>query len=158
LTVGVLTTLWFASNGIEALRVGLNRAYGVPEQRALWRRRLQSIAFVIVGGFVIFFLSLAVILGPLVWRVLGPTLHDVLEARLVFVTARYLMAVLMLLGGLLLLHRWLPNTRQAFARVLPGVCVTAVLWLIGASAFSWYIGNLADYAAFYGSLGGSRSR
>jgi len=154
LTVGILTTLWFASNGIEALRVGLNRAYGVPEQRSLWWRRLQSIAFVVVGGVVIFFLSLAVILGPLVWRVLGPAVHDVLETRLVFVTARYLMAVLMLLGGLLLLHRWLPNTRQAYARVLPGVCVTAVLWLMGASAFSWYIGNLADYAAFYGSLGG----
>jgi membrane protein len=154
LTVGILTTLWFASNGIEALRVGLNRAYGAHEARSLWWRRLQSIGFVIVGGVVIFFLSLAVILGPLVWRVLGPAVHDVLETRLVFVAARYLMAVLMLLGGLLLVHRWLPNTRQAYARVLPGVCVTAVLWLMGASAFSWYIGNLADYAAFYGSLGG----
>ena len=33
LTVGILVTLWFASNGIEALRVGLNRAYGVQEAR-----------------------------------------------------------------------------------------------------------------------------
>jgi membrane protein len=154
LTVGILTTLWFASNGVEALRAGLNRAYGVTEERAIWWRRLQSIAFVIAGGFVIFFLSLAVILGPLVWKVLGPKAGDVLEARLVFVTTRYLLAVLLLLGALLLLHRWLPNTRQAFARVLPGVCVTALLWLVGASVFSWYIGKLADYAAFYGSLGG----
>ena len=154
LTVGILTTLWFASNGIEALRAGLNRAYGAHEARSLWWRRLQSIGFVIVGGIVIFFLSLAVILGPLVWRVLGPAVHEVLEAQIVFFTARYLMAILMLLGGLLLLHRWLPNTKQAYARVLPGVGVTAVLWLIGASAFSWYIGNLADYASFYGSLGG----
>jgi membrane protein len=78
----------------------------------------------------------------------------VLETRLAFVTTRYLLAVLLLLGALLLLHRWLPNTKQAFALVLPGVCVTTLLWLIGASAFSWYIGYLADYAAFYGSLGG----
>jgi membrane protein len=154
LTVGILTTLWFASNGIEALRAGLNRAYGVTEARAIWWRRLQSIAFVIAGGFVIFFLSLAVILGPLVWKVLGPRAGDVLETRLVFVTTRYLLAVLLLLGALLLLHRWLPNTKQAFARVLPGVCVTTLLWLLGASAFSWYIGHLAHYAAFYGSLGG----
>lgn len=154
LTVGILTTLWFASNGIEALRVGLNRAYGVTEGRPIWWRRLQSIGFVIAGGIVIFFLSLAVILGPLVWRVLGPAIHDLLETRLAFITARYLMAVVMLLGGLLLLHHWLPNARQAFTRVLPGVGVTAALWLLGASVFSWYIGNLADYAAFYGSLGG----
>ena len=29
LTFGILATLWFASNGFEALRTGLNRAYGV---------------------------------------------------------------------------------------------------------------------------------
>jgi len=154
LTVGILTTLWFASNGIEALRTGLNRAYGVSEERPIWRLRLQSIAFVIAGGLIIFFLSLAVILGPLIWRVLGPTLDELLGTQLVFISLRYLVAALLLWGGLMLLHRWLPNTKQAYLRVLPGVCATTVLWLAGASLFSWYIGNLTDYSAFYGSLGG----
>ena len=154
LTIGILTTLWFASNGIEALRTGLNRAYGVNEERAMWWLRLQSIALVIAGSLVIFFLSLAVILGPLVWRVLGPVVDDVLATELVFLTARYVVAVVLLWGALMLLHRWLPNTKQAYRRVLPGVCATTVLWLIMASLFSWYIGNLADYSAFYGSLGG----
>jgi membrane protein len=154
LTVGILTTLWFASNGIEALRTGLNRAYGVSEQRPMWRLRLQSIAFVIAGGLVVFFLSLAVILGPLIWRVLGPMIHDLLGTQLAFISVRYVVAALLLWGALMLLHRWLPNTRQAYLRVLPGVCATALLWLAGASLFSWYIGNLADYSAFYGSLGG----
>jgi membrane protein len=154
LTVGILTTLWFASNGIEALRTGLNRAYGVSEERAMWRLRLQSIAFVIAGGMIIFFLSLAVILGPLIWRVLGPTLHDLLGTQLVFISLRYLVAVVLLWAALMLLHRWLPNTKQAYLRVLPGVCATTLLWLAGASLFSWYVGNLADYSAFYGSLGG----
>ena len=154
LTVGILTTLWFASNGIEALRTGLNRAYGVSEERPIWRLRLQSIAFVIAGGLIIFFLSLAVILGPLIWRVLGPTLDELLGTQLVFISLRYLVAALLLWGGLMLLHRWLPNTKQAYLRVLPGVCATTVLWLVSASLFSWYIGNLADYSAVYGSLGG----
>jgi membrane protein len=154
LTLGILTTLWFASNGFEALRTGLNRAYGVVEKRAIWWLRLQSMAFVIGGGLTIFFLSLVVILGPLVWRVLGPAVDQLLETRLVFGSARYVVAAVMLLGSLLLLHRWLPNTRQAFARILPGVCATTLLWLVGAGLFSWYVGHLADYAAFYGSLGG----
>ncbi len=67
---------------------------------------------------------------------------------------RYVVAVVLLVGALLLLHRSLPNTTQPFRHVLPGVCVTAVLWLGGASLFSWYVGNLANYALFYGSLGG----
>jgi membrane protein len=154
LTFGILATLWFASNGFEALRTGLNRAYGVSEQRSIWWLRLQSIAFVISGGVIILFLSLVVVLGPLVWKILGPTVHQMLETELVFGTARYAFAAVMLFGALLLLHRWLPNTRQSFARILPGVAVTTVLWLLGAGLFAWYVGHLTDYSVYYGSLGG----
>jgi membrane protein len=154
LTFSILATLWFASSGVEALRSGLNRAYNVSEERSMWWLRLQSIAFVIASAFIIFFLSLVVILGPLVWRVLGAEIHEDADRRLLFFILRYGAAAVLLLVALLLLHRWLPNTTQAFARVLPGVCVTTVLWLIGASLFSWYVGNLANYALFYGSLGG----
>jgi membrane protein len=154
LTLSILTTLWFASSGVEALRSGLNRAYKVGEERSIWWLRLQSIAVVIVSAVITFFLSLAVIFGPLVWRLFGSEIDEMLETRLVFTTMRYLVAVVLLVAALLLLHRSLPNTTQRFAHVLPGVCVTAVLWLAGASLFSWYVGNLANYALFYGSLGG----
>lgn len=154
LTLSILVTLWFASSGVEALRSGLNRAYKVGEQRAMWWLRLQSIAVVIVSAVITFFLSLAVIFGPLVWRLFGTEIDDLLETRLVFTTVRYAVAVVLLVGALLLLHRSLPYTTQPFSHVLPGVCVTAVLWLGGASLFSWYVGNLANYALFYGSLGG----
>ena len=154
LTFGILFTLWFASNGFEALRTGLNRAYGVSEQRAIWLLRLQSIAFVISGGLIILFLSLVVVLGPLVWRVLGPTVDQMLETRLVFGTARYVFAAVLLFGALIFLHRWLPNTRQALKRILPGVAATTVLWLLGAGLFAWYVGHLTDYSVYYGSLGG----
>jgi membrane protein len=154
LTFGILATLWFASNGFEALRTALNRAYGVSEQRPMWWLRLQSMAFVIVGGLIILFLSLVVVLGPVVWRVLGPAVSQLLEARLVFGTARYLFAGILMFGALTLLHRWLPNTRQSFARILPGVAVTTLLWLVAASLFAWYVGHLTDYSAYYGSLGG----
>ncbi len=154
LTFGIVTTLWVSSSGIEALRTGLNRAYGVREERPMWWLRLQSLAFVVVGALIIFFLSLAVILGPIVLRVLGPGVGHVFEYWLVWTTTRYLVAAVLLWGALMLLHRWLPNARQAYRRVLPGVCVTVVLWLAGAGLFSLYLGNLADYSVIYGSLGG----
>ena len=154
LTFGILATLWFASNGIEALRAGLNRAYNVREERPMWWLRLQSFALVVASGLVIFFLSAVIIIGPLVWRALGPAVNQALDTQLVFITARYAVAVVVLWVALMLFHQWLPNSRQAFRRILPGVCVTVVLWLVGAALFSWYIGNLANYSVLYGSLGG----
>jgi membrane protein len=154
LTIGILSTLWFSSSGVEALRTGLNRAYGVREERPMWWLRLQSLAFVIVGALIIFFLSLTVILGPLVWRVLGPGVEHVFEYWLVWAVVRYVVAAALLWGALMLLHHWLPNAKQAYRHVMPGVGVTVVLWLAGASLFSLYLGNVADYTLIYGSLGG----
>lgn len=113
LTFGILATLWCASSGVEALRTGLDRAYRVTAERAVWWRRLQSMALVIGVGLVIFFLSVGVVLGPVVWRVLGPGADRLRDARLAFGTARYVTAAVSLLGSLLLLHRWLPNRSRA---------------------------------------------
>ncbi|MDX1540838.1 MAG: YihY/virulence factor BrkB family protein [Geminicoccaceae bacterium] len=154
LTFSIILTLWFASNGIEALRAGLNRAYKVSEERPVWWLRLQSIGFVVASAIVILFLTVGVIFGPVVWEALGPSVSQALETKLFLFTARYAVAALLLFVVLMVLHRWLPNARQAYRRVLPGALVTVVLLLAGAAIFSWYVGNLADYSVVYGSLGG----
>lgn len=154
LTFSIFLTLWFASNGIEALRAGLNRAYKVTEERPVWWLRLQSIGFIVASALVMLFLSVGVILGPVVWQALGPTAADLLDTRLAFLTARYVVAILLLFLVLMILHRWLPNTKQLYRRVFPGVATTVVLLLAGAAIFSWYVGSLADYSVVYGSLGG----
>jgi membrane protein len=46
LTFGVAFAIYFASSGIESLRIGLNRAYGVKETNPWWLMRLESIGYV----------------------------------------------------------------------------------------------------------------
>src|SRR6201988_2629812 len=48
LTFGVVLTAYFASNGIEALRTSLNRAYRVVETRSFLFRRFQSLVFLLI--------------------------------------------------------------------------------------------------------------
>ena len=50
LTFGALFALYFASSGVESLRVGLNRAYDMSEERAWWLLRMESIAYVLVAA------------------------------------------------------------------------------------------------------------
>ena len=49
LTYGVVLAAYFASNGIEALRTSLNRAYRVTETRGFFYRRAQSLVFVLIA-------------------------------------------------------------------------------------------------------------
>jgi membrane protein len=131
----------------------LNRAYGVRETRAWWLTRLESIAFVIGGAFVLLAMALLVVLGPFVWRGVVywvPALRpfDVLIGFL-----RIGVATLVIVAGLMLAHKLVPAGRRSFRSVLPGVAVTLALWLLGGFCFSWYLEYYpAAYASTYGGL------
>ena len=66
LTIGTVLTTYFASSGIESLRIGLNRAYGVSETRVWWLLRIESILYVIGSAIALLALSVLVVFGPLI--------------------------------------------------------------------------------------------
>jgi membrane protein len=154
LTFGVLATLWTASSGVEALRDALNRAYEAKDWQPIWWRRLQSMVVVVVGALILFVASLAVILGPVLWRLVEIFGRPSTEEELVWTIGRYAVGTVVLAAGLVALHRWLPNHHLLTRAVLPGALLTLGLWLLGASLFSLYLGTVADYSGVYGSLGG----
>lgn len=154
LTFGIVGTLWVASSGIEALRTALNRAYRATERRPFWLRRLQSIGFVLGGAAIMIVVSALIIVGGLISDLIGllplfPGLTDDLWTLI-----RYGLGALLLGGGLFGLHRWLPDCDLPARRLLPGVALTTVLWILLASVFTLYIDNFANYDVTYGSLGG----
>lgn len=154
LTLGLLGALWVASNGIDALRIALNTAYDIDEQRPWWLIKLGSIGAIIVGGVVFLLLSVLVILGPVIWKGLLWLFPLGAGDKWAYSAVRYLLAVLLLGSALLALHRWLPGRRLALRSLLPGVIISTVLWLLAASLFSLYVAELGSYSATYGSLGG----
>jgi membrane protein len=42
LTIGIILAIYFSSSGVEAIRIGLNRAYDSKESRPWWLLRLES--------------------------------------------------------------------------------------------------------------------
>ena len=68
LTLGAVFAVYFASSGVESLRIGLNRAYGLIEQRSWWLLRLKSIGYVLVGAIGLLALAFLVVLGPLIFH------------------------------------------------------------------------------------------
>ncbi len=153
LTLGVVLTLYFASSGVESLRVGLNRAYNVRETRAWWLTRLESIAFVIGGAFVLMAMALLVVLGPFIWRGIlrwVPALQP-LDGLIGFL--RIGVATLVIVAGLMCAHKLIPSGRRSFRSVMPGVGITLLLWMLGGFGFSWYLEFYPGaYASTYGGL------
>lgn len=152
LTLGGLGTLFFASNGIEALRTGLNRAYRQEERRAFWQRRLQSILFVVLSSFMLVAIAFLLVLLPLAlevlkkWNIVLFSSHDLLLAL------RFVIVVPLMLAGLLAAHFFLAAGKRDFKSVVPGIGTTLLLWIAGSLGFGYYLQNFANYVSLYAGL------
>ena len=153
LTVGVLLALYFASSGIESLRIGLNRAYSMIDARPIWLLRLESIGYVIVAAVALLALSFLVVLAPVIWRTAlryVPALEPLSD---IITLTRFVVASVLLIVALILVHLWLPAGRRKFKEILPGILVTLILWLATGILFGRYLSDYAfTYSIYYAGL------
>jgi len=154
LTISILGTLWVSSSGVEALRTAVDRAYGVPDRRPFWWRRLQGLAFVVVGAMAIIVAMITIVIGPLIWNAVNYLFEIPDDVFGLYNTLRYATGALGLFLVICVLFRFLPNVRQKWYHVLPGALLACSSWLLVATAFSVYLSNVGDYSMTYGSLGG----
>jgi len=154
LTVSFIASIWVASNGIEALRLALNRAYRSSEDRGLIFRRLQSLGFVAFGSVTMLAVGVLLVLGPIGWSSAVLFAPWIVTFTGVFHLARFFLAGMIIVVALVAAHVWLPAGRRRFADLLPGIVATLVLWMIGAAGFGYYLQDFANYAATYAGLAG----
>jgi membrane protein len=153
LTVGALFALYFASSGVESLRIGLNRAYGVEEARSWFVLRLESIGFVIAGAFALIAFALLVVFGPLIWRTLLRWLPGLEPLGWTVTFLRLGVATAVVVIALVLAHLVLPAGRRRFLILVPGVLVTLLLWLVSGAAFGRYLESFSGaYVTAYAGL------
>lgn len=152
LTLSVVVAGVFASNGIEALRVSLNRAYRVAEDRSFVRRRLQSLAFVFIATLAFLAISVLLVLAPLVGHIALRAMPW-LEPYMGTITLwRYIIASAVILSALVVVHMWLPAGRRRLVDVAPGIVFTIAAWVAGSSLFAAYLERFSSYTATYAGL------
>lgn len=154
MTVSIVTALWLASSGLEALRTGLNLAYGIDEPRAIWWRRLQSVVLTVVFSISIILVMIVEIAGPILWSYMEQLADMPWFWQWLYEGLGHTLAILLFYLVIVLLYRVLPNRRLAWLEILPGAAVTVLLWLGLARLFSYYLQNLGRFTWTYGSLGG----
>jgi membrane protein len=153
LTLGVLFALYFASSGVESLRIGLNRAYNMKEPRAWWLLRFESIVYVLVGAVSILAFSFLVVLAPLILSKLRQYVPALDQFGDLITFARYAVTAVVLIVSLMIVHLWLPAGRRSFGEIAPGIVATLLLWLISGAIFGRYLANYAfAYVSMYAGL------
>jgi membrane protein len=174
LTIGAALALFFASSGVESVRIGLNRAYSVTDTRSIWLLRLESIGYVILGLVSVLALSFLVLLAPLIIRAMKRYVPTKLPADLpnyvpnyfssvlaqlpdfddtMITIYRFTLASMLIIVPLIVVHKWLPAGKRRFRDIMPGILSTLVMWLIAGVVFGRYLADFAfTYSVYYAGL------
>ena len=154
LTIGAVLAVYFASNGVESLRVALNRAYAVIEPRSWYWLRLESIGYTLVAAVASLLMAFMIVLGPLMLEAARRHIPLIVETNENFLNvARYGITSLALIIALFILHLWLPAGRRGFLQILPGIIFTMVASLLSGIVFGQYLARFANnYVTMYAGL------
>src|SRR4030081_148182 len=154
LTIGVVLAVYFASNGVESLRVALNRAYAVIEPRRWYWLRLESIGYTLIAAITALAMAFLIVLGPLMLEAARRHIPLIVESNEQFLNlSRYSVTITAMNVALFILHAWLPAGRRGFLQILPGIVFTLAASLLSGIIFGQYLARFANnYVTMYAGL------
>lgn len=154
LSIGILLTIWFAVGGVDGMRVGLNRAYGIRETRPIVQIYLIQVGMVILASLTLAMVGYLLVLAPRA----GSWLHDIVPgfdpASVTVRLIRFPASATIFVIALFAAHVLLPARLTRFSNIWPGVVFTAISWTLLATVFSFYVGYFGTYASYYAGMAG----
>ena len=156
--MSLLFALYFASKGVRALIVALNKAYCEDECRKVFHLYSISLVFTLL-----FVLTLVLMLFSLVFgKVIGEMFFDFLgvhsDFNVIWVYIRYIITILFSIVTFSFIYKYAPSCtsyKLKFKDVIGGAVFTTISWTISSTLFAYYVNNYNNsYSALYGSLGG----
>ncbi len=153
LSLGAVTALWIASNGVRAVMTALNVAYGAGESRPAWKRYPLSILYTLGIAAMLILAAGLLIVGPQAMQWLA----QLVGLERFFVTLwtwlRLPAALLVLSLAIAFVYYAAPNVRHHFRIISPGSILAVLIWIAASLGFSYYVQNFGDYSVMYGSIG-----
>jgi membrane protein len=154
LSIGLLATLWSASNGVNAVIKALNKAYDEEENRPFWKIRGISLIFTVALAVMLFLSLILLIFGELI----GGNFYKFTQLpgnfEVLWGIAQYAIPLFTMVAAFSLIYKFTPNLRLRFREVLPGAIFATMGWVVTSILFSFYVNNFGNYTKTYGSIGG----
>jgi membrane protein len=154
LSIGFISALYFATNGVSNLMQAFNRSSLVVEKRSWLKRR-----------FIAFWLTIVISVSLLVAIVImaaGESLIGMLKGHIfsqghfwiyVISFSRWIIVIAIFFVSISLLYRYGPANKQKWKFLSTGSLMATILAVITSLGFSYYINHFSSYNKVYGSIG-----
>ena len=153
LGASLLLVIWSASSAFRAVIKGINKAYGLNENRSFIKRVFIAIICTFALAFVILLTLVMLVFGGLIGDLLASYLPFPTVVYRVWNFLRYVLVVFMMILIFASIYRYTPSKMLRWREVIPGAIACTIGWLVVSLGFSFYINNFSNYSKIYGGLG-----
>lgn len=153
LSFSILFTMWSASNGLNAVIKGLNKAYNEKERRNFIVSQITAVILTIALAIIIVIVVIFLVFGEASGHILLTWLGIGTKFKILWYVVRYIFMVLITTVVFSFLYIYAPCKKHSLKSVLPGAILSSFGWIVSSLAFSFYINNFSNYSKIYGGLG-----
>lgn len=153
LWVSILLTLWVSSSGFGAVIRGLNKAYGIEEERSFIKVKLISIIAVLILAIVIVITLFLFVFGEYIKGFITMNTSYSGAFMLILGIGKNIILTLFLIIAFTVMYELIPCKRIGWYNAVPGAAFTTLGWILASYAFAYYVNNFSNYSRLYGSLG-----
>ena len=153
LGASLLLVIWSASSAFRAVIKGINKSYGLNENRSFIKRAFIAIICTFALAFVILLTLVMLVFGGLIGNLLASYLPFPTVVYRVWNFLRYVLVVFMMILIFASIYRYTPSKMLRWREVIPGAIACTIGWLVVSLGFSFYINNFSNYSKIYGGLG-----
>lgn len=154
LSVGIILTLWSASNGMNALMNAFNVAYGVEDNRNIFVARTYSIIFTLILTLAVALTFTLIVFGGQIGNLMFGVIGLDSEFTTIWNLIRSILPFFLVFIVFLVMYTFAPNVKNKMKSTLVGTTFTTVAFLLASWGFSIYVSDFGNYNATYGSLAG----
>jgi len=153
LIINLILTLYFSTNGVNSLIDAFNNTYHDLETRSSVKQYLVSLFILFVISFLLILaIGLMTFGSDLLRWILPDAWEQTLSVVILFEVLRWLIIVGLLLMAISIVYYLAPARRKQFRFISAGSMLATVLIIVTTLGFNFYVDNLSNYNALYGSL------
>ncbi|MGZ3873580.1 MAG: YihY/virulence factor BrkB family protein [Mucilaginibacter sp.] len=154
LSLGFVSALYFATNGISNLMQAFNRSSLVIEKRSWLKRRRIALALTVV-------ISVA-LLAAITLLTAGEAVITLLQRHIqqkshfwiyLLIFSRWVIILIIFFVSISLLYRYGPANQQKWKFFSTGSVMATILAILTSLGFAYYINHFSSYNKIYGSIG-----
>jgi membrane protein len=151
---GLLATLWSASSGFMSLMDALSIAYGSPDHRSYFKKRVIAICATLVA---VMFLLLSFglwNLGHLIAVFVSNDLKALVLFQMQWKFVRWAATLILMTIGINLINHFLPAVHRPWKWFTPGTLIVALTFIGATLGFELYLAHGSNVSTLYGALAG----